>query len=138
MEKDLLNVLIFIVTCIVIYIIFRNFNVNNFTKNREGLTTTTSSTTTASASNGIAGNATAFAAAIQSSTVALQNQLLVTTYRTEYETVILNLDDYLNNLMLSTVLSIDVSSGSSAFATLTALNSSRQALNTVMKFIDSS
>ena len=141
MNKDLMNFLLFCVVCVIIYIVFRNFNFSN----KEGLTNNTttaasSAASSASSANGIAGNSTAYASAIKAATVALQDQLLVSQYQTDYETVILNLDDYISNLMLSTALNINTSSSNNtaSFQLLSQLQNSKQALNSVMKFIDSS
>ena len=68
-----------------------------FMKQREGLET---ATTTSSISNGIAGNATTYAATIKQKTVNLNDTLLISKYRKDYETVILNVDDLVNSMML--------------------------------------
>jgi len=98
--------------------------------------TDASGNSTSTVSNGIAGNATSYSATVKATSIQLQDTVLVTKYRTDYETIILNLDDLINNLMLETVLSIDVSSPLSGFSNLNCLNESKQALNNVMKFLD--
>ena len=137
MNKDLMNFLLFCAVCVIVYIVFRNFNFTN----KEGLAnnTTPAASSAASSANGIAGNSTAYASAIKTATVALQDQLLVSQYQTDYETFILNLDDYINNLMLSTALNINTSNtnNTASFQLLSQLQNSKQALNSVMKFIDS-
>jgi hypothetical protein len=40
-------------------------------------------------------------------TIKLQDIFLITKYRSDYKTVILNLDDFINNLMLKNALSFD-------------------------------
>ena len=62
--------------------------------------TTTSTTSTTTASNGVAGNAAAYAAQIKSQAIKIEDQLLITKYRTDYENVILNLDELINDLIL--------------------------------------
>jgi len=116
----------------IIYIIFK------FTKTVEGLETLTP---TSSGNGGVAGNADSYASTIKSNTIKQQDTFLISKYRKSYETVILNLDDLINNLMLQTTLNID-SNGKidkvlESFKTLNTLSESKQALNQVMKFVDS-
>jgi|LauGreDrversion4_2_1035121.scaffolds.fasta_scaffold00757_16 hypothetical protein len=139
MEKNLLNLIIFIAICFIVYIIFRNFNY------KEGMTTTDASgNTTSSSSNvsvpigaGAAGNASSYAANIKSTVIQLQDALLMSKYKTDYENVVLDLDDLVNNLMLNTALSINSTNTQQVLEQLNALNGTKTALNSVMKFIDS-
>ena len=68
----------------------------------------------------------------------LQDTMLISKYRADYETAILNLDDLVNNLMLKTALTIDQTKPQKSLAELSQLQLSKAALNTIMKFIDSS
>jgi hypothetical protein len=106
----------------------------------EGLTNPSSSSTS-SASNGIAASSTDYASTLKNQVTQLQDTLLVSKYRKEYETIILELDDYVGALMLSTALSINPSSSDAAsnlttIQQLNALNESKSALNNVMKYVD--
>jgi len=112
----------------------------------EGLTnsdTTTSATTTSTTatttdfSDGVAMNAANYAANIKAKTVQLQDELLISKYRKDYEAAIINMDDYINMLMLKQVLSMTSKvSPNAVFQTLTMLKSSKDALNSTMKFLD--
>jgi len=126
MNKELMNLFIFLGICCLVYIIFRNF------KFKEGMTDSSGNTQ----NTGIAGNATTYAANIKAQTVKLQDTLLVSKYRTDYETVILNLDDLVNNLMLQTALSINKDSPGETLLKLSQMGQAKTALNSVMKFID--
>jgi hypothetical protein len=64
--------------------------------------------------------------------------MLISKYRSDYETAILNLDDLVNNLMLKTALSVDQDKPQQSLMTLSQLQQSKVALNGIMKFIDSS
>jgi len=64
--------------------------------------------------------------------------LLITKYRNDYENAILNLDDLINTIMLQTALSVDPTKPMDSIEKLAKLESSRTALNNVMKFVDSS
>jgi len=133
MKKELMNLFMFIAICFLAYILFRNLHF------KEGMTNnTTSATITTNSSNGIAGNASTYGASIKTQTIKMQDMLLISKYRADYETVILNLDDYVNNLMLQTALSVDQTKPEATLKKLADLNQSKSALNNVMKFIDSS
>lgn len=121
------------------YLVYSTF----FVKKREGLETATASSSISS-SNGIAGNAATYAATIKQKTVNLNDTLLISKYRKDYETLILNVDDYLNSMMLNTVASIDTGSANTpskiieSMKMLNELSAAKESLNKVMKFVDSS
>ena len=129
MNKDFTYYLcIFIVVCILSYIVFRSLNF------KEGMETETSSI---SLSNGLAGGAAGYAANLKAEVIKLQDTILISKYRKEYENVVINMDDLVNNLMLQTTLKIDQSKPQEGLAKLVILNNAKQSLNNVMKFIDS-
>lgn len=142
MNKQILNVVFILAICFVAYLLFRNLNINL----KEGMTSdpsgniisNSSSSSTTSGSNGIAGAAQNYAANIKSMAIKNQDVLLISKYRTDYENAILNLDDLINTLMLQTALTVNPSNPSTSLEKLVQLNSARGALNSVMKFIDSS
>ena len=119
-----------LIICFFIYYIFKDININNF---QEGMTSDASGN---SAAGGIAGNAATYAANIKSETIKLQDVLLSSKYTTDYENVILNLDGFIDNLMLKTALSIDTTNSLGSLNTLVILNNSKVALNNIMKFVD--
>jgi len=130
MDKDLLNTIFNIVGILfLLYLIYKLYYYNF--SNREGLTSGAPTT-----SVGIAGNAIAYAADIKSSTIKLQDMLLISKYRTDYETAILNLDDYVNVLMLQTALSVDTTNPNATLLELSKLQQAKNALNDTMLFID--
>lgn len=90
--------------------------------------------------NGIAGNAEEYATNIKDMTTKLQDEILITKYRENYENTIINLDDYLNLLMLKTTLNINTNGMDnddiSQFHKLNALHEAKQSLNTVMNYVD--
>ena len=136
MNKQIINLLFIISICFVAYLLFRNLDF------KEGLTTNSNTTMvnnlSTSTSNGIAGNAQNYAANIKSMTIKNQDMLLITKYRNDYENAILNLDDLINTIMLQTALSVDPTKPMDSIEKLAKLESSRTALNNVMKFVDSS
>jgi hypothetical protein len=121
-----------------LFILFIIYILLKFTTTVEGLETLTP---ISSGEGGVAGNADSYASTIKSNTIKQQDTFLISKYRKSYETVILNLDDLINNLMLQTTLNID-SNGKiekvlESFKTLNTLSESKKALNQVMKFVDS-
>lgn len=137
MNKDFLcNLTIFIGICILIYFIFRNIGF------KEGLETASSTSTTTNTSststNGVAGNAASYAANIKAQVIKLQDTTLISKYRADYENVVINMDDLVNNLMLQVTLNVDQTKPEASLAKLAQLNQAKAALNSVMKFIDKS
>jgi hypothetical protein len=132
MKKELMNLFLFIGICFVLYLLFRNFN---FSGVREGMTDASGNTVTPPA-NGVAGNAASYGATIKAANIKLQDTFLISKYRTDYETVILNLDELMDNLMLKTALSIDNNNPGDGVKKLAEMNQAKLALNNVMKFVD--
>lgn len=105
---------------------------------REGLTDKTTADGRTGGS-GEVGNAANYAAALKAKAVELQDQLLVSKYKGDYEKVIINLDEYLDGLMLEQTLNLKLDGGKEMLAGLTALNTMRTAkdnLNLVMDYVD--
>lgn len=122
----------FAIFAIIVYFIFKLKNM------KEGMENASVSTTPKS--NGVAGNAETYAAKIKSNTIQMQDTFLISKYRKDYETVILNLDDLLNFRMLDAVLNIDPKDKDKlmeSFKTLNALSATKNSINQVMKFVDS-
>ena len=133
----MMNLCIFAGITFIAYLIFRNLNFENLNF-REGMTDASGNQMSGSTENGIAGNAGTYGANIKTQVIKLQDTMLISKYRSDYETAILNLDDLVNNLMLKTALSIDQSKPQQSLMALSQLQQSKAALNTIMKFIDSS
>jgi len=133
MKKELMNLFIFVAICFIAYILFRNLNFKFST--REGMTAS-SSTSSSSSSSGVAGNAASYGATLKAATIKQQDMLLISKYRSDYETVILNLDDLVNNLMLNASLNVNPNNPYETLTQLSQLNQAKSALNNVMTFID--
>lgn len=126
MKNFLCNLCILIGMCVLTFFIFRSVDSNN----KEGLENAPST------EGGVAGNAAAYGANIKTQAIKLQDTVLISKYRTDYETVVINLSDLVDNLMLQTTLTIDHSKPHDGLAKLVGLNNAKAALNNVMKFID--
>jgi len=131
MNKELMNLFLFIGILFVLYLIFRGLNF----RIKEGMTDGTTNNDI-SQENGIANNAATYGANIKATNIKYQDQLLITKYRKDYETAIINIDDLINNLMLNTVLSINSNKPDNSIKKLVELNQAKTALNEVMKFVD--
>ena len=130
--KELYNLLLLVAICLVVYLAFRSFNFKSMMV--EGMTD--GSGNLVSVNNGIAGNAAPYAASLKSATIMGQDSLLISKYRADYESAILNLDDLINTLMLKTALSVDEKKLEPSIETLAKMNQAKGALNSVMKFLD--
>ena len=136
MNSELMNFFLFIGICLVLYLLFRNLNYNNQYSLIEGMTDASGNVTTLFDS-GNAGNAASYSARIKADTIKLQDIFLISKYKSDYESVILNLDDFINNLMLKNVLSFDTENPGTSLSKLVELQQAKVALNGVMKFVDS-
>ena len=130
-----MNLFLFIAICFVAYILFRNFEYNSAYGIIEGMTDG-SGNITPSSTNGVAGNAASYGATIKAENIKMQDTFLISKYRSDYETAILNLDDLLSSLMLQTALTVDTKSPQAAIKQLAEMNQAKSALNTVMKYVD--
>ena len=135
--KELMNLLLFIGICLLLYVMYRSLN---FSTTQDGMTNMNdgSASSSKSSGNGIAGNAAAYGASIKAAAIKSQDTLLISKYRSDYETAILNLEDLINNLMLKTALSIDQNNPGPSLETLATMQQAKTALDSVMKFVDSS
>ena len=142
-DDDILKVMIFIILGIAfIYYVIKCMNLQSSLI--EGLTnekTDKPDTISIISDNGIAGNATKYAAAIKAQTVKIQDELLVSKYRKDYESVIINMDDYVSMMMLNQVLnmkanSTDTKANIELLSNLNVLKSAKDALNTTMTYLD--
>ena len=155
MHNELITtVAIIVAICFLLFIIISTMNIkkegfgsssnkNSNSKNSSSKSNSSSSSSSSifsssSSSNGIAGNAESYIASIQSSVIKMQDSLLLSKYRTQYENAIMALDDLVDNLMLQSALSINVNSPQQGLTELVTLHNSKNALNEVMKFIDGS
>lgn len=144
MNSDLLTttVIIFAI-CFLLFIIFSTINLKKegfdqkFNQKSANDKTKPSTNNSSSNSNGIAGGAESYAANIQSQVIKLQDTILLSKYRSNYENVVIALDDLVDHLMLNTTLTMNPTNPQESLRELVDLNNAKTALNHVMKFIDS-
>ena len=141
MHEEFFKIVGILIVCFfIIYIVVKMFHLQSTVL--EGLTNGSDTTTnnTINPSSGEAGNASSYAAAIKANVVKLQDELLVSKYRQDYETAIINLDDYIGYLMIKQTLNMnlngDMKSNMTAINNLNILKDSKEALNATMTFLD--
>jgi hypothetical protein len=138
--KEFSNLLLFAVLLFFIFIVFQYFHYQKSYNPMllEGMTDMSGNSLAISTpENGIAGNAASYAAALKANTIQLQDTFLISKYRKDYESAILNLDDLFSNLMLNTVLTTTHSNIKDKIQDLATMQQAKTALNSVMKFVDS-
>ena len=97
-------------------------------------------------SNGEAAKAAEFNKLLKARIAGLQDKLLISKYRTEYENILLSLDDFMKLNMLQTALQIKPNQESepgkpnpnmALFASMKAMSDARGTLNGIMTYLDS-
>jgi hypothetical protein len=91
--------------------------------------------------NGESGNATNYAAKIKAMVVKIQDELLISKYRQDYENIIVNLDDLISFSMIKQVLDIKTNPNGTplnmtGFQNLNILKNAKDSLNVTMSFLD--
>lgn len=130
--KHLFNLVLFLVICLLIYIVFRK------PSTFEGLETASNSI---SGITGVAGGAADYVTRLTNAVTQKTDILLIDKYRTDYENAILKADDLINVTMLETILSINTSRPQDnifIFGQIAALSHAKDGLNKVMKYVDNS
>ena len=139
MYNDLFTVIgIILVAFIIIHVIIKLFVLQNNVI--EGLTNPDETTATPP-SSGIGATSKSYAASIKAEVVKMQDELLISKYRQDYETAIVNMDDWIGMEMIKHALTIniagDAKSKMEALNSLNTLQSAKASLTATMKFLDS-
>jgi hypothetical protein len=132
------TILIVLLIIFLLYLAYKSLKVHG--RIMEGLENAV--TGSGSSSINTAGGTAEYATAIKNETIKLNDVLLISKYRQDYENVIINMDDYVNLLMLQCLVQMDTSgtpsdANMSVINNLNSLNNVKSALNNVMKFVDS-
>ena len=126
---------ILIVSFFIIYMVMKMFYLQS--KVVEGLT---GGSENVSSSSGEAGTSASYAASIKAEVVKLQDELLVSKYRKDYEAAIINLDDYIGYMMLKQSLNMkldgDMKTNIASINVLNSLKIAKESLNATMTFLD--
>jgi hypothetical protein len=139
MHQDFLTTMVIIAAiCFLLFIIFSTMNTEKEGFVKKNSSSSQDSFLGSSSSSGVAGQAESYTADIQTQVIKLQDTMLLSKYRGNYENVVMALDDLVDNLMLKTALSMSSTNPQESLTELVNLNNAKTALNNVMKFIDSS
>jgi hypothetical protein len=126
---------IIIVSFFIIYMTIKMFQIQ--TRVIEGLTNNDPAT---GGATGEAGTATSYAEAIKAQVIKLQDELLIAKYRKDYETAIINLNDYIGYLMIQQTLNMkingDLKTNIDLLNNLNVMNNAKASLNATMTFLD--
>ena len=136
--KDIFYFIMVAIIGIIIYNVIRNAYV--YLNTKEGLTKRTDNSDIKvydMVSDGVAGNAKNYANSLKNASVEIQDKFLINKYRSDYETILINMDDLINNLMLKQTLTLDEKNPLRTIENLAKMQQAKSALNSVMKFIDS-
>jgi hypothetical protein len=133
----IIGIIIFI--CILIYLAVKSMKIQ--TSIIEGLTNPDNNTQTNSLTQNTASGASSYSDKIEKSFLQLRDSLNIQKYRSDYENVIINMNDYLGSLMLQQVLNINADGLNEENILLmidkiNKMNSGKQSLNSLMKYID--
>ena len=133
-----------IVIAIVVYVSFSMMNkylpsMKDKFNSIEGLTTLKEGLGTSS--NGVAGNATTYAKKLETHTTKMIDSMLIPKYRSDYEQILLHLENFHNASLLNKFLNYNLSDPNKSNEELSKLvkhhDSVVQSLNNAMKFLDS-
>jgi hypothetical protein len=137
---------------LIAYLIYFSFRVINklipalkegFSDNMEGLTTLSDSKSRnnlGSSFNGVAGNAANYSKKIESQTAKMVDEMLIPKYRSDYEQILLHLENYHNANLLNKLLNYNLNDPTKSTEELSDIvkhhDNVVQSLNNAMKFLD--
>ena len=134
--NDFLNIAALFVIFMIIIIIF--FNVYN--KQIEGMTDKNNgSSTISNTSRGI--NSTIMHEQLKQQHLNLKSDLNIPRHRNDYENILIEMNDYVDGLMLSELLNIDPNNITNSklmntIKNISKMNQSKDSLNKMMKYVD--
>jgi hypothetical protein len=133
MQIDYIFMMIGIIVVVVIMHIIIS---KGFKKTYEGLTNAEQSTTSTQSINGIATNSSSYVTSIANQVTTLHDKLLISKYKSDYEKIVISLEELINLQMVNLVLTMNPQDPD-GIRTLNQLHQTSQSLNSVMKIIDS-
>ena len=129
---------VILVSFVVIHFIIRMFKLQNNIV--EGLVNADTSTPSVNSDMGIGSMASTYAANIKAEIVNIQDELLISKYRDNYESVIVNLDELVGMKMIQHSLNVNINGTTSelieSLGVLNTLQLAKDSLNNTMKYLD--
>ena len=143
-DDILKSVGIILMVIFICFIVMKSLNLqlNLMSRTIEGMDGTIEETknTASVSSGGVAGNAEGFNESIKSAVTNMKDTLLFSKYRTNYEDIIINYEEYISLIMLQTLLTTNNKDTPEHMMKniekIVALDSAKNALNNVMKYVD--
>lgn len=138
MKEDILKIGgILAAAFLITYLVIKMFHIKPV---REGLENALPTVELTASLSGAAGSAANYAAGIKAKTVQIQDTVLIQKYRTDYENVIINMEEYLNMMMLEQLLSMNSGDTSETImkriSAINTLSTGKKSLNELMVYID--
>ena len=142
----LLFVIVIVIAIVIIisYLLFLAIKSMNLHMNiMEGLTNE-SSTSISNSINGEGSSADNYITTIKNQIKNITDNLSISKNKQKYESIVINMDDYINAMMLKIMLNIDIDtkkmenkSFMQEFKELNELNATKKSLDSIMKYLDS-
>jgi hypothetical protein len=132
-KQDIIKIICLLIIISFVYLII--YKVYSTNKLYEGLISENIT------NNGVGAKSSGYASVIENDITQLKSSLSISSYRTNYENIILNTEEYLNITSLNKILNTDFETNDSVRELITQLNenyNAKIALNDIMKYIDSS
>ena len=125
------TLIVIAIIIVLFYLVFSSIRKTGILEGLENIQTNLAS--------GETGGAASYAAQIKAEVIRLQDSLLISKYRKEYESAIINLEDLINFSMLKLILNMnpDAIKDVKNVETLNTLDKAKSTLNNIMKFVDS-
>ena len=135
--NDFFNVAALFIIFIIIIIIFYNIyntQIEGMTNKKNNKTSTITNT-----SRGI--NSTSFHEKLKEQHLNLKSDLNIPKHRSDYENILIEMNDYVDGLMLSELLNVDPNNINNSklintIQNITKMNQSKESLNKMMKYLD--
>ena len=134
MTEFIKTITVLIVAFMTVYVIITLFQPKNTI---EGLTNEDGT----SSRNGEAGSAASYADSIKAQLTKIQDELLVSKYRKDYENTIINMDDLVGTMMIKQIQNMTIGGSDPkelmlSLNNLNTLKSAKESLNVAMKHLD--
>lgn len=136
--NDFLSVAALFIIFIIIIAIFYNI----YNTQIEGMTNKKNNNKNSTISNTSRGiNSTKFHEKLKEQHINLKSDLNIPKHRNDYENILIEMNDYVDGLMLSEVLNIDPNNINNSklintIQNITKMNQSKESLNKIMKYLD--
>jgi hypothetical protein len=136
--NDFFNVAALFIIFIIIIIIFYNI----YNTQIEGMTNQKNNKKTSTINNTSRGiNSTSFHEKLKEQHLNLKSDLNIPKHRNDYENILIEMNDYVDGLMLSELLNVDPNNINNSklintIQNITKMNQSKESLNKMMKYLD--